>query len=110
VQDSCNYCHGNKYENTLKVWKDVIDSGLAKAENVYANVKAEADTAQLSSIDRLDVNRLLDDASHNIRLVKLGHGVHNVNYSTALLSVANERCEAAAKIISTRQVTARASP
>jgi nitrate/TMAO reductase-like tetraheme cytochrome c subunit len=110
VQDSCNYCHGNKYEGTLKVWKDVIDQGLAKSESTYAAAKAASDAAKLSSIDQLEVARLLDDASHNIRLVKLGHGVHNVNYSTALLNVANDRCVEAQKIIASRQSTAGASP
>ena len=38
------------------------------------------------------VKRLLDDADHNIRLVKLGHGVHNLAYSTALLNAAIEWC------------------
>ena len=36
-----------------------------------------------------------DDADHNIRLVKLGHGVHNLAYSTALLNIAIEWCNQA---------------
>ena len=110
VQDSCNYCHGNKYDGTLKVWKDVVDQGLAKAESFYAHAKSANEGVKLSSIDQLEVSRLLDDADHNIRLVKLGHGVHNVNYSTALLNVADERCAAAEKVIITRQSTAAAAP
>jgi hypothetical protein len=108
VQDSCNYCHGNKYEDTLKVWKDVINQELTKAEATYSHAKAASDRAKLSSIDQLEVARLLDDADHNIRLVKLGHGVHNVNYSTALLNVAIERCGSAEKLIATRTLTAGA--
>src|SRR6185312_13472858 len=88
VQESCNYCHGNKYEGVLDVWKRLIAGQLQKAEESYARAKAQADKADLSGVDQLKVNRLLDDASHNIRLVKLGHGVHNVNYATAVLSVA----------------------
>jgi hypothetical protein len=41
---------------------------------------------------------LLDDAIHNIRLVKLGHGVHNVNYATAALNVALENAREARRI------------
>jgi len=63
-----------------------------KAETAFAKAKAAVDAANLTGTVLLDAQRLLDDAEHNIRLVKLGHGVHNVNYSTALLSVAVERC------------------
>jgi hypothetical protein len=41
-------------------------------------------------VDLLKAQQFLDNAEHNIRLVKLGHGVHNVNYSTALLNMAVE--------------------
>jgi nitrate/TMAO reductase-like tetraheme cytochrome c subunit len=106
VQDSCNYCHGNKYENVLSVWKDVISQNLAKAESAFAHAKTASESVKLSNIDQLEVSRALDDASHNIRLVKLGHGVHNVNYSTALLNVAIERCASVEKLIASRQPTA----
>ena len=45
------------------------------------------------------VQRLLDDAGHNIRLVKLGHGVHNINYATALLNVATDNCKKAGNLL-----------
>ena len=34
--------------------------------------------------------RWLDDAEHNLRFVRLGHGLHNVTYARALLSVVRE--------------------
>jgi len=36
---------------------------------------------------------LLDDADYNVRFVRLAHGVHNVNYATAVLNAAVECCE-----------------
>ena len=38
------------------------------------------------------------DAAHTRGVVKLGHGVHNVNYATALLNAANEFCRQAEQL------------
>jgi nitrate/TMAO reductase-like tetraheme cytochrome c subunit len=86
TQESCNYCHGTKYDGALDSWKRQIAAQLAKAEAAYTRAAAVNDGT-------LHVRRLLDDADHNIRLVKLGHGVHNLAYSTALLNAATEWCE-----------------
>ncbi len=91
-KERCGYCHGEKYVGTLSEWKVAIADSQNKAETAFAKAKAAVDAANLTGTVLLDAQRLLDDAEHNIRLVKLGHGVHNVNYSTALLSVAVERC------------------
>jgi nitrate/TMAO reductase-like tetraheme cytochrome c subunit len=85
TQDSCNYCHGTKYDGALDSWKRQIAAQVAKAEAAYARAFEAHDPS-------LAAKRLLDDATHNIRLVKLGHGVHNLAYSTALLNAAIEWC------------------
>jgi nitrate/TMAO reductase-like tetraheme cytochrome c subunit len=99
VQESCNYCHGNKYEGVLDVWKKAIAQESERADAAYLAAKMAYSSAKLTPADDLKVQRLLDDADHNIRLVKLGHGVHNVNYSTAVLHVALDRCAEAQKVI-----------
>ena len=76
---------------------------LYDSEAAYAKAKAAIGAAKLSGTDLLDVQRLMDDAEHNIRLVKLGHGVHNVNYSTALLNVAAENCGKVVQSVTQRQ-------
>jgi nitrate/TMAO reductase-like tetraheme cytochrome c subunit len=92
VQDSCNYCHATKYDGVLDAWHRLIDGSLAKTEADVASATAEARAAQMSPEQRKQADQLLADAAHNVRLVKLGHGVHNVNYATAVLSVARENC------------------
>jgi hypothetical protein len=94
AQESCDRCHGTKYVGALDTWKRIVAAQLEKAEAAYLVAKESADDAKkrLSPTQQLAVARLLDDADHNIRLVKLGHGVHNVNYATALLSAATENC------------------
>ena len=99
AQDSCNYCHGTKYDTVLNTWKGMIDAQLAKAQKEYDLANDTVTASSASAVDKLRAQRLLDDAIHNIRLVKLGHGVHNVNYATAALSVAIENCKEARRAV-----------
>lgn len=98
MQESCNYCHGNKYEGALDLWKTTVKQAVTAAEIAYAESKAAVDRAQLQGTDLLKAQRLLDDANHNITFIKLGRGVHNVNYATAALNVAVESCKQARKL------------
>jgi nitrate/TMAO reductase-like tetraheme cytochrome c subunit len=89
VQDSCNYCHATKYDGVLNQWKKQVYDQLALAEKAYADALAANPSPSF------EMKQLLDDADANIKLVKFGHGVHNVNYSTALLNVAIDRSKQA---------------
>lgn len=88
TQESCNYCHQTKYEGRLDAWRAQIGGHLQRAEEAFNKATAASDGS-------LRARRLLDDADHNIRLVKLGHGVHNVDYATALLNIAIQWCSEA---------------
>jgi hypothetical protein len=112
VQDSCNYCHGTKYPGVLDAWKNEVAVQEKKAEAAYASAKAAfaASSKRLSPTESLKVERLLGDAEHNIRLIRLGHGVHNINYATAALNVAVQRCEEAQKAMAGAMPVAGAGP
>jgi nitrate/TMAO reductase-like tetraheme cytochrome c subunit len=101
VQESCDYCHGDKYKGRLDEWKKTVADNLAAAEVALARASLAAGAAKLNDMDSLKARRLLDDAAHNIRFVKLGHGVHNVNYTTALLNHAQLCCKQAETIVAT---------
>ena len=73
----------------LDQWKKQVSDQLVLAEKAYADAVAANPTPNY------EARQLLADAEANIKLVKLGHGVHNVNYSTALLNVAIDRCKQA---------------
>lgn len=90
AQAACNRCHGNHYGDLLDVWRDLINENLDKADTRYQQAVDAFKAVQLTPEKQLELQRLLDDAEHNIRLVRLGHGVHNVTYATALLNVAVE--------------------
>jgi len=93
MQESCDYCHRDKYKGSLEEWRQTIQSHLQRAETVYDQARTRLESTSLDGEGRKQVARSLADAAHNIRLVKLGHGVHNVNYATALLNKAIEYCE-----------------
>jgi len=93
AQSRCDYCHGNRYSERLDDWKAQISQDSQAAEQALGQARAALNAAALPTPQTLDLQRLLDDAAHNLRLVTLGHGVHNVTYSTALLNVALENAQ-----------------
>ncbi len=93
VQDSCDECHGGHYEGVLDEWRQTVGLHLAQAEQANERAHEVIESANIPPAELLKLKRLLDDAVHNVRLVKLGHGVHNVTYATALLNVAIENCK-----------------
>ncbi|MCC7147068.1 MAG: NapC/NirT family cytochrome c [Phycisphaeraceae bacterium] len=88
AQQRCDYCHGQRYSDQLDSWKKTISEKLGETESAASLAEQALKDAVMPAETALQARRLLDDAQHNLRLVKLGHGVHNVTYATALLSVA----------------------
>jgi len=103
TQDRCNYCHKEKYQGSLDEWRKTIATHQAKADAALLSAQRALAKATLAPERELEVKRLLGDAEHNVRFVKLGHGVHNVTYATALLNVAVERSTAAEKLIAEKK-------
>ncbi len=92
VQASCTTCHSHKYDGTLEQWKQTVKAKLEDATVAYDNSKALVSTLADEDARKASMQRLLAEAEHNIRLIKEGHGVHNVNYATAALSASLDRC------------------
>ena len=88
AQSACDYCHEGHYGGVLDEWRLTISEHQAYTEEQQQLATAALKAAVVSPEEQLKLQRLLDDADHNVRLVKLGHGVHNVTYATALLNVA----------------------
>lgn len=99
TQARCDYCHGQKYSGMLDVWKKTLNDSVVRAEVSYGAAVKRFGSSEIAGIDRLEVQRLLDDAGHNIRLVKLGQGLHNITYATAILNVATENCKKAGNLL-----------
>lgn len=99
-QQCCTDCHGPKYDGEVARLKTIVATSMGDAEKVYARVRGRLQAAFPQEDQApLEARRALDDAAYNIRFVKLGHGVHNVNYATALLSAAMDFCGQADKAL-----------
>lgn len=107
TQERCDYCHGEKYKGTLEEWRKGIAKGLAQAEGALADARGAVAKRELAGATQVEVQRLLDDAGHNIRFVKHGYGAHNVTYATALLNHAVQQCEKAQAIVAERGVAVK---
>ena len=92
AQKACDHCHGNQYADLLDHWKSIVEEHLARAEVACEQARRIVEQSAADPAETLRLRRLLADAEHNMRFVKLGHGVHNVNYATAMLNVAIEYC------------------
>ena len=80
---ACVACHGARYGGLLERWR----TGLAKLRETVAT-KAVGVRSALGATDAkkaADARRRVDDAEHNLRLVTLAHGAHNVFYAANLL-------------------------
>lgn len=100
VQASCTTCHSHKYDGTIEQWKQTVKTNLDNATAVYLRTQAIFNGLPAQDVRYPEAKRLMDEAEHNIRLVKEGHGVHNINYATAALNVAVERCQKVEKQLS----------
>jgi nitrate/TMAO reductase-like tetraheme cytochrome c subunit len=107
AQDRCNYCHGQKYPTALADWKQVLDEKQARADAALEEASKAVAGAQLAPEPKLQAQRLLDDAAYNVKYVKLAHGLHNIVYATACLSVAEEKCRQAEAIASGKVASAK---
>lgn len=80
---ACVACHDTRYGGLLERWR----AGLTAMRETVA-AKAAAARAALGAAEagkKAQVGRRLDDAEHNLRLVTLAHGAHNVFYAANLL-------------------------
>ncbi len=90
AQAACDKCHGSHYGEMLDIWRDTIQQHLESTEQLQQQCSESMKTAVIEPNKELDLQRMIDDADHNLQLVKLGHGVHNITYATALLNVSME--------------------
>jgi hypothetical protein len=81
---SCIHCHGTKFHGMLENWKkeisvsqNTLSTILERTEKIVASRKKSSGYS--------DALRSLETARHNLRIIEMGGGVHNVGYSIELL-------------------------
>jgi nitrate/TMAO reductase-like tetraheme cytochrome c subunit len=102
-QDRCDYCHGTKYRGVLDEWRKTLTTQLDRTEVALAKVRTARTGRQPSPETDLAISRLLDDADFNVRFVKLGRGLHNVTYATALLNAALDNAKKAQDLLDNKE-------
>jgi nitrate/TMAO reductase-like tetraheme cytochrome c subunit len=90
----CVTCHGERYADTFKKWKQGLELSLMDAGEAYEKAsKALAKVKDISPEVRTKVTAALAGAQADLQLVKTGNGVHNVMYSMELLDSVTARCQ-----------------
>lgn len=90
---SCLNCHGKEYKGILEDWKKTVSTSLEDVRAKIAHARKLIERGQGSLTALQEAGGLLDEAQFNCDLVRYGRGVHNVQYSDALLSKAKEDLE-----------------
>ena len=89
-EEGCISCHGDDYRGMLGEWRKEIKNNLAKVEPVLSQVEKMVKLVDKSNPKYEEVSKLVNDARYNVDFVRYGKGVHNVEYSNALLNKALE--------------------
>jgi predicted CXXCH cytochrome family protein len=83
---SCMSCHGPGYRKIFDAWQ----AGLAGR---MGSLRAQMDATNAAM--GVSPPAAWEDARHNFLLVEKGHGIHNINFSYALLEKAHEQMNVA---------------
>jgi len=83
---SCMACHGPRYSKMLGRWQKLIDARVRQARAELTLVRRRLGAAGSPQ---------LADTEANLRLVELGHGVHNVDYALDILAANHAMLNAA---------------
>ena len=79
---SCMSCHGPDYRDLFTNWQQIVaDRTAAVRRQLDGTVRLLGDSPP----------QTLTDARANLELVERGHGIHNVQYSLALLAAAHRQ-------------------
>lgn len=82
---SCVQCHGPDYADLFDQWRNEI---MQYAETADARLKELEQAMRERDIPSPELTKLLDEARQNIRLVRIGGGLHNRPFALQLLDIA----------------------
>jgi nitrate/TMAO reductase-like tetraheme cytochrome c subunit len=93
IKKRCIECHDKSFGEIAVRWKMAFAETLEKVAPKIEQVRKE-----IERIDRLGghtfvYRKLFGEAEFNFNLAKTGNGIHNLEYSEALLEVANSRLD-----------------
>ena len=93
----CTPCHDPGYDKILEGWKRRNGERLVQIKGILHRV--ETVVKGLSGSRKQDADSLISSARHNIVMVDLGHGIHNIPFAESLLGTAFQQLSAAANLV-----------
>jgi hypothetical protein len=92
-REACVKCHSKGYDLMLDKWISSIDESLNSIAPSVVYARHLVETAQNQGRDITAEKTYLEDAEANIKLVKEGKGVHNIDYAIKLLDNVSNNIE-----------------
>jgi len=92
----CTPCHDPGYDKILEGWKRRNNEKLGQIKGILNRVNSAVNG--LTGNRRMEADSLVNAAKHNIVMVDLGHGIHNIPFAESLLGTAFEQLSAAGKL------------
>jgi nitrate/TMAO reductase-like tetraheme cytochrome c subunit len=90
---ACVDCHGEAERKVFAFWKDSIAAGVKATQPLVRSARARLDAK--GSAAPASARQLVEDAEYNLNFVNFGKGMHNLDYSLALLKKAREDAQLA---------------
>jgi hypothetical protein len=93
---ACSDCHGDLGKSVYGFWMQSLEHQLAQTEQELAAARPVVGGGH-GTEPQTEAQKLLADAEFDYEFVRSSKGVHNFEYSLALLAKAREYAEAARK-------------
>jgi hypothetical protein len=97
IKKRCIECHDPSYGEMLVKWKSTSEGLLKRISPKMDKIREEIRRIELRGGHTFVYRKLFGEAEFNYRLAKKGNGVHNLEYTEALLESANQRLDEAIK-------------
>lgn len=92
----CTPCHDPGYDKILDGWKRRNSERVNQIQSVALRVGTAV--RGISGVKRSEADSLVNAARHNMAMVDLGHGIHNIPFSESLLGTAYGQLSKAADL------------
>jgi len=98
----CMSCHGEAYGRILAAWLMTSDLQVARVASALEHARREAERRSLSQPQRQQARDLLASAQAATQLVRLGGGVHNIQFAKGLLESARQQINQSMQLVGSR--------
>jgi nitrate/TMAO reductase-like tetraheme cytochrome c subunit len=95
--EACVDCHGEAERKVFGFWKTSIEQAVAESSPVIKQARQVIDGIPPERVPA-QAKQLLEDAEYNFDFVDYGKGIHNLEYSLALLDKARQDAQQAVKL------------